>query len=514
MTARIRLQSRSARVFKNDKMISNVRKWTVENCTKEQFPSKPSLSSQQRVVILCSTFWGVRNAVHSGLLKHLKSRNVKTILILGENGDGPLPDVTAETEETAKLLRTPILKSERGMPLLDALLNASFARRYQNSSYPIFAAWGRRNERGWLRLRSATIELLSRLGCRDSLYYWQIENLDRFRRRTRDYTQVKEQLKALRPVLVISTKCTEAAETSYIRAAQDLGIRTLNWVLSFDNLTSRGRLPLFDYYAVWNQRMKEQVLRLYGERKLSEVQVTGTPQFDFHVRPELQWGRDATLHRLGLNGNDRYLLYAGNCAEFTPSEPELIEQFSSRCAGATDLHAHRIVVRLHPLDDHRRWERFDSPSGRIVISRPRRQNGDDFGIEDQALLVNTLVHADTCINMASTMSLDAAVVDTPVVCVAFAGERGGAEDGFCRQVYRTEHYRPLIESGGLRLAHDLDQLVAEVSAYVQNPERDYLSRQELVRQEIGQVDGHASERVAALVARISRETLLQKAAYG
>jgi hypothetical protein len=341
-----------------------------------------------------------------------------------------------------------------------------------------------------------------------------MNNLEKFLRRTRDYRPIREQLKALRPALVISTHCTQAAESPYVQAAQDLGIATLNWVLGFDNLTSRGRLPVFDHYAVWNQRMKEQVVRLYPECEPASIHVTGTSQFDFHVSPELQWDRESTLLRLGLNRNDRYLLYSGNCSELTPSEPKLIEQFSSRCADSTLLKSHRIVVRLHPLDDYSRWQQFDNRSSRVVISRPWTQDADVSCIEDQAFLVNTLRHADVCINMASTMSLDAAVVDTPVVCVAFASERGGAEDRFCKQVYHTEHYQPLIESRGLRLAWDLDQLVAEVSAYLQEPERDYVTRHELVRQEIGQVDGHARERVAALIARISRETLLRKAALG
>ena len=475
---------------------------------------RASLASQQRVVLLCSTFWSIRNVVHSGLLEHLKSRGVKAFLLVSQSGGRPLLDTARAAEGISTLLPATIVKSQWGKPMLDELLNASFAQRCQSPSYPIFSGWHRRNERGWLRFRSAGIERLSRIGCRDFFYYWQINNLERFLRRTRDYRPIREQLKALRPALVISTHCTQAAESPYVQAAQDLCIPTLNWVLSFDNLTSRGRLPVFDYYAVWNQRMKEQVLRLYPECEPASIHVTGTPQFDFHVWPELQWDRKATLRRLKLNGDDRYLLYAGNCAEFTPSEPELIEQFSNRCADNTCLQTHRIVVRLHPLDDYNRWERLDNRSSRIVISRPWKQDGDDLGIEYQAFLVNTLLHADACLNMASTMSLDAAVVDTPVVCVAFAGERGGAEDRFCRQVYQTEHYRPLIESGGLRLAQDLDQLVAEVSAYLQKPERDYLGRQELVRQEIGQVDGRARERVAALVARISRETLLQKAALG
>jgi hypothetical protein len=107
------------------------------------------------------------------------------------------------------------------------------------------------------------------------------------------------------------------------------------------------------------------------------------------------------------------------------------------------------------------------------------------------------------------MSLDAAVLNTPVICVAFATQPG-AEDRFCREVYKTEHYRPLIETGGLRLANDMDELVAEVTAYVHEPSRDEIRRKELVRREVGVVDGLASERIGALIARLTRDILLRR----
>ena len=474
---------------------------------------RPSLVSHNRVVVLCSTLWSIRNVVLSGLLANLKSRGVEPFLLIGKNFAHALPEASVPADGVTPLLDAPIVKPTQGKPLLDALLHASFARRYQILSYPIFRQWFKNNNSTLQGLKDIGVEWLSRLGCKDSFYYWQIDNLDRFLRRTRDFSPIKQQLKALDPTLLISTNCTEGAECQYVRAARDLDIATVNWVLSFDNLTSRGCLPLFDFYAVWNERMKAQVLRLYPERKPADIHITGTTQFDFHVRDDLRWSRENTLARLGLKCGDRYLLYAANSAIWTPSEPRLIEELSHRLADCAALRAHRIVVRIHPLDRYSRWEHFEDRSRGVIISQPWRQDGNGFGVDDQAFLINSLAHADVCINMASTISLDAAVLDRPVVCVAFAGEQGTAEDRFCRRVYQTEHYHALVESGGLRLAENMDELVTEILSYVQDPARDCLRREELVREEVGQVDGHARERMASLVARISRETLLQKAAF-
>ena len=122
---------------------------------------------------------------------------------------------------------------------------------------------------------------------------------------------------------------------------------------------------------------------------------------------------------------------------------------------------------------------------------------------DQARLVSTLAHADVCLNTASTISLDAAAAGTPVVCVGFAGRRGGKEDELCRDAHFTTHYQPITESGGVRLVRDMGELVNAVATYVRDRSQDAAARQRLVVAECGPVDGRAAVRVAKLIAALS-----------
>ena len=123
---------------------------------------------------------------------------------------------------------------------------------------------------------------------------------------------------------------------------------------------------------------------------------------------------------------------------------------------------------------------------------------------DQARLVSTLLHADVCLNTASTISLDAAAAGTPVVCVGFGGgRRGGREDELCLNAHFTTHYQPITESGGVRLVRDMGALVTQVAAYVRDRSRDAAARQRLVAAECGPVDGRAAARVAELIAALS-----------
>ena len=57
-----------------------------------------------------------------------------------------------------------------------------------------------------------------------------------------------------------------------------------------------------------------------------------------------------------------------------------------------------------------------------------------------------------------------------------------------------------MDSGGVRLTHDLAELVSETLAYVRDRARDDLERKRLVASECGLVDGRSGARVANLIA--------------
>ena len=457
----------------------------------------PTPTRARSVVILCPTAWGIRNVVLSGMLDSMRGEMTVHLLTTAE-----ADNAVAERWEGAgqeEMLRVSEVRPGRAHDLLRVLLQASFASRHRLTTYRIFNRWRRRGQAPARRLWNAAVLGLAAAGSSDRLFRWQVA-ADRHLTRARwNLAPIVAQLRALRPDLVVSTSCVVREEAAYLLAAAELGIPTLGCILSFDNLTSKGILPAFDDYAVWSARMRAEVLRLYPDRNPARIHVTGTPQFDVHRREALRWPRARTLARLGLEPADRYLVFAANCATYTPSEPALVRAFLQRCERHPVLGDHRLVVRPHPGDDPARWSGLAEADRRLVMSWPRSADGRFSSEEAQARLVSTLAHADACLNMASTMSLDAAVLDTPVVCVGFALPEGSLEDWLAAACYATTHYAPIAASGGVRIARSLDALVAETAAAVIAPARDRAARARLVDDVCGPTDGRAAERIAALI---------------
>jgi hypothetical protein len=448
------------------------------------------------VVILCPTAWGIRNVVLSGMLDSMRE-GMHVHLLTTAQADNAVSERWEGAGQEEMLCLD--VKHHRAHDLLRVVLQASFAARHGLTTYRIFNRWRRRGQPPLRRFWNATVQGLAAAGAKDPLFRWQVAADRRLTRARRNLAPIVAQLRALAPDLVVSTSCVVRDEAAYLLAAQELGIPTLGCILSFDNLTSKGILPVFDHYAVWSARMGAEVLRLYPDRDPRRIHVTGTPQFDVHRREDLRWSRARTLQKLGLSPGDRYLVYAANCATYTPTEPELVGAFLRRCEIHPVLSGHRIVVRPHPGDDPARWRPLAESDPRLVLSWPHSADGRFSSEEAQARLVSTLAHADVCLNMASTMSLDAAVLDTPVVCVAFALATGSLEDWLAGACYTTTHYAPIAASGGVRIATSLDALVAETASSVLAPGRDRTARATLADDVCGPTDGRAAERLGALI---------------
>ena len=93
-------------------------------------------------------------------------------------------------------------------------------------------------------------------------------------------SHVKEYFDYYKPSLVISTHPIANNETEFLQCAKKLGVNTIGMIKSWDNLTTKGYLPVVtNHFIVWNQVMQKEMMRMHNIPK-SKVTITGVPQFD------------------------------------------------------------------------------------------------------------------------------------------------------------------------------------------------------------------------------------------
>lgn len=481
-------------------------------------------AGRPRIAALLPYVWSVRNVVYGGVLDRLTALGADVHLVL-RHGAPPTGHPAAERFAAASAIHELLeLPSQpiRGKALLDAVIRSGFNRRYNISSYPIYRRWF---ERDWTlaqRGRAAAVEVLGAIAQRNVVMSRLRRAAERRYREAHDLTPVREQLAHMAPTMVWSTFCVTPLEYPYYLAARDLGIPIVTSILSFDNLTSRSAIPPYDHYFVWHEGMRTQLQRLYPETPRDRITVTGTPQFDFHRDPAYRLSRAETLGALGLGADARYVLYAASFVGLAPDEPLLVRRLAELMQRTPSLRDLSLVVRIHPLETRDRWRPVTDVFPNVVVQTawetpPDRDGWTLATPNDQARLVSALAHAEMCVNVASTMTLDAALLDRPVIGIDFSTE-ADAPRGIMYEEYGVEHYRPLVERGGLRVARSWNELAALMESAITDPSRDRLQRAQMVEYECGRADGCAATRLTAALLRAAghttRPATLEHAAAG
>ena len=455
-------------------------------------PHKPA------VLVSMPLVWGVRNVFRSGLREELDEEFRLVFAVPPEGRDSLLGEGIA-AEDIWVLPRLP--ETRRHSWSLD-LLRGAHSRRHPTGSDGLFGAWRLRNASPRYRVRHLTLRTVGR-ALAGPLAYPLLRRTERdlFRRRARG--SFRELLGEVPIVAGLSTSCVVEWERPLFEAMQSIGIPTIAHVLSFDNLTSRGYIPLeaYDRFLVWNEAMASELLRFYQIER-SRITVTGTPQFDFHVAPEFQGSREDTVARLGLDKNRPYLVYCANHHALTPTEPALVAALLARAAADPVLEQFQWVIRLHPMDRYARWATVRAQQTDVRWDIPwQHDDGMAFWavpkVDEVATLGNTLRFAGAVLNVASTVALDAAVVDTPIVGVGCHPSADAAEARFYRDVHWSHHYRPISESGAAPVGETLSEVMDLLLEAVTDRGLRRDARKRLVRSTCGAVDGSCASRIAA-----------------
>ena len=279
--------------------------------------------------------------------------------------------------------------------------------------------------------------------------------------------------------------------TPFLAAGRRLDVPVVGYIASWDHQVGKGIIsPHFARYIVQNETMRADLERFHGIGS-ERVVVTGWPQTDVYYRRRSVEEYQALLRSLGLPIDRSVVLFAGNSPNNSPYEANLIARLVSwRRENARDRLS--LLFRPHPYDDQvatRFAAAFDEPGVAV-----QRVESTDYGD-----LVTLLQHVDCVVATGGTIVLEALVNGRPVVCVTFAEGAPPGFDAVDRTNQTGEHYRALVESNAFYRAGDFAELVAVIQRALASPSELHVERERVSRQVVGEIDGHAADRVVAAI---------------
>jgi hypothetical protein len=284
--------------------------------------------------------------------------------------------------------------------------------------------------------------------------------------------------------------------------ASKRGIKTVCFVHSWDNPTTKGPFHVIpDRMIVWNEILKDEITRFHGYPP-ERVSVAGVPQFDIYSQRHNFLRRDDFFMKWNLDPRKKLLTYTTGSPGMIPYEPEVVEALYDAVRQERFDFPCQILVRLHPKDRRKRYAAFEGMP-LLTLQRPGRAAATADGwnptLEDMYGLAELMCYSDVVINVASTITIDAAAFDTPVVNVAFDGDRTVPYRKSCKRYYDYEHYRNIVKTKGIRIADSRQEMISHINAYLNDPSLDTDGRKRIIWEQCWKLDGNSGKRIAESV---------------
>jgi hypothetical protein len=294
------------------------------------------------------------------------------------------------------------------------------------------------------------------------------------------------------------------SELPLLRTAAQRRVRSMAVDPSWDNFTNK-LLPVrrVDRLVVWNALMRDQAVELHGYAP-DAIRIAGVPQFDgyFNTAPR---SRDAFFKSIGADPRRRLITVTTTPRELYSHHDHILRVLMQAIEGGALPCPSQVLVRLHPRDEMDAYRAFAGVPHLLIEKpfRPTVRSGDGLSVDimsdHQQHLADTMRHSDVIVNVASTIAIEASIVDTPVVNVSFDGETPAPFARSARRYYRFTHYVNITRHGAVRVADEPQQLVEWVSRYLLDPSLDRDGRRRVVQEQCEFVDGRSAERAAASV---------------
>jgi CDP-glycerol glycerophosphotransferase (TagB/SpsB family) len=379
-----------------------------------------------------------------------------------------------------------------------AIVQASYLSRGQTASVRIRLAEARAN--GIIRalgVKAAIGRILVEPFTRNGSRYALSDSLV-------SHPQMERLFDEHRPSLVVAANPGLVfSEVPLLRTAKRRGVFAMAIDPSWDNFTNK-LIPVrqVDRLVVWNDLMKTQAVELHGYRP-DAIRVTGAPQFDPHFRTQARASRDEFFRRVGADPAKRLIALTTTPRSLYRHHDYVLRALAAAITSG-ELRDAQVLVRLHPRDDLSSYDAFAGVPN-VIIEKPFRDTvtvADGLAIdvmpEHQRHLGDTLHHADVVVNVASTISIEACIFDTPVVNICF----DGADEPYvtsARRYYSFTHYVNITDRGAVRVATSAQDMVTMVAHYLAEPALDAAGRRRVVLEQCQFTDGRSAERVIQCV---------------
>ncbi|REA55232.1 hypothetical protein DSL64_28425 [Dyadobacter luteus] len=244
---------------------------------------------------------------------------------------------------------------------------------------------------------------------------------------------------------VISTSPLDNRENRIVNNLKTKQVRSLAIIISWDNLTSKGVINAdHDYVLVWNNIMAKEYKQYYSvlSHQRAKVEITGIPRFDIYNETEIG---NAECLSADIPDNHRIILFATSGIKHFPDQADILNHLIKYAEKAKNV---TIILRTHPGDDATKYQQFQNhPLLKINYFESITAGSSIPRLDDLQRLAYALRLCAVCVQVASTIRLEAALCNKPVISIAYDGNSRMPDHLSVKRLYSYSHQLALNKLG-------------------------------------------------------------------
>lgn len=287
-------------------------------------------------------------------------------------------------------------------------------------------------------------------------------------------------------------------------AAEKTEIKTGTFIFSWDNLASKSRMVgNFDYYLVWSNLMKKELLHFYTSVKENQVRVVGTPQFEPYVMDKYGYDKSHLINKFKINSNLPIILFTCNDAS-SKNDPIYLELLAEFIKSSKLIKEVTVIVRTSPAEEPIRFKNIAEKYPFLFWNFPdwkiTREGHQEAwtqrvpSVEDLNDLKSLLNHCDFNINVLSTITLDAFIFDKPVINPVFGNNQNILFND--QKFLEYAHLEKLVESNSTIIVKNETQFLEAINKLLSLQDNKKNEREKFLNLQISEPLKGTSKRIA------------------
>src|SRR5512139_840040 len=323
-----------------------------------------------------------------------------------------------------------------------------------------------------------------------------------------------------KPELVIASTAGWRLDRYLLREATLHRVPTMAAIVGWDNPSSYS-IPgaSMDYATCWSQLQKDELV--YGsDWDPDRVHIGGIPSYDGYFRKEWLLSKEEYFKLHGLDPNCKLISYACSFVHFAPNYPN-VEALAKLVSSNSLVESSQLLIRLHPshfqdkpkifAEERERIFALEKQYPNVHVVKPVALGGSlgYYGGEDMDEKSSMMAHSDVLVTVYSTMVVETAVHDTPIVAAVIDVPGGWNKPRkfslSLKKIGNWPTHKRFRDSRAGRVASNEQELCEVINLYLKDPSLDAAERRKFIEDEITFTDGSSGKRTAECILKILNE---------